>query len=319
MVDDPGPSTARNNSVIGKLEDEMGCTNFIKHGDLEKIKSLDLLGVNYYSRNVMKFSLKNVPLFRRRGSRPAGNEYSDMWEIYPPGMYDLLKRIWDDYYVPAQARGEKMPELMITENGVPVPDVMTSDGQVRDERRIRYLRDHLAQVHRAIQSGVDVKGYYVWSFADNFEWNLGYGPRFGLIHIDYETLDRTIKTAASGLRKSSLTMVLTSENKMRRIILAAFVIIILLSATTPAKAGETLLVYYAGDENSGVYSALELTGYTLVTDPAIADVYVLNGEIPSNPVISERIKSGDAGLVLILGESTHRIPGTGITRCSSRI
>ena len=90
---------------------------------------------------------------------------------------------------------------------------------------------------------------------------------------------------------------------MRRIIFAALVIIILLRATTPARADETLLVYYAGDENSGVYSALELTGYTLVTDPAIADVYVLNGEIPSNPVIAERIKSGDAGLVLILGES----------------
>ena len=90
---------------------------------------------------------------------------------------------------------------------------------------------------------------------------------------------------------------------MRRIIFAALAIIILLSATTPAKADETLLVYYAGDENSGVYSALELTGYTLVTDPAMADVYVLNGEIPSNPVIRERIKSGDAGLVLILGES----------------
>jgi beta-glucosidase len=173
---------------------------FIKDGDLEKIKSLDLLGVNYYSRNVMKFSLKNVPIFAEE-VKPAGNEYSDMWEIFPPGMYDLLKRIWDDYYVPAQARGEKMPELMVTENGVPVPDVMTSDGQVHDERRIRYLRDHLAQVHRAIQSGVDVKGYYVWSFADNFEWNLGYGPRFGLIHIDYETMNRTIKDSGKWFAK----------------------------------------------------------------------------------------------------------------------
>ncbi len=89
---------------------------------------------------------------------------------------------------------------------------------------------------------------------------------------------------------------------MRRIIFAALTIFILLSATTPAKADETLLVYYAGDENSGVYSALELTGYTLVTDPAMADVYVLNGEIPTDPVISERITSGDAGLVFILGE-----------------
>ena len=173
---------------------------FIKDGDLEKIKNLDLLGVNYYSRNVMKFSLKNFPLFAEE-VKPTGSEYSDMWEIYPLGIYELLKRIWEDYYIPAQARGEKMPELMVTENGVPVPDVMDSDGEVHDERRIRYLRDHLVQVHRAIQAGVDVKGYYVWSFADNFEWNLGYDPRFGLIHIDYETLNRTIKDSGKWFDK----------------------------------------------------------------------------------------------------------------------
>jgi len=124
-----------------------------------------------------------------------------MWEIYPPGMYDLLKQIWDDYYVPAQARGEKLPDLMVTENGVPVPDVVDSDGQIHDERRICYLRDHLVQVHKAIQSWVDVNGYYVWSFADNFEWNLGYGPRFGLIHVDYETLNRTIKDSGMWFAK----------------------------------------------------------------------------------------------------------------------
>jgi beta-glucosidase len=165
---------------------------FIKSGDLEKIKSLDLLGVNYYSRNVMKFSWKNIPLFAAE-VKPEGGEYSDMWEIYPPGMYDLLKQIWDDYYIPARSRGVSMPELMVTENGIPVPEVVETDGQIRDERRVRYLRDHLFQVHRAIEAGVDIKGYYVWSFADNFEWNLGYGPRFGLIHIDYETLRRTVK------------------------------------------------------------------------------------------------------------------------------
>jgi beta-glucosidase len=173
---------------------------FIKDGDLEKIKNLDLLGVNYYSRSLMKFSWKNVPLFAEE-VKPVGNEYSVMWEIYPHGMYDLLKRIWDDYYFPARTRGEKMPELMVTENGVPVPDVISTDGQVHDERRIRYLREHLAQVHRAIQSGVDVKGYYVWSFADNFEWNLGYDPRFGLIHINYETLNRTIKDSGKWFAK----------------------------------------------------------------------------------------------------------------------
>ncbi len=173
---------------------------FIKDGDLDIIKNLDLLGVNYYSRAVMKFSWKNIPLFAEE-VKPVGNEYSEMWEIYPPGMYVLLKRIWEDYYVPAQAGGKSMPELMITENGVPVPDILDADGRVHDERRIRYLRDHLVQVHKAIQEGVDIKGYYVWSFADNFEWNLGYGPRFGLIYIDYDNLKRTVKDSGKWYSK----------------------------------------------------------------------------------------------------------------------
>ena len=90
---------------------------------------------------------------------------------------------------------------------------------------------------------------------------------------------------------------------MRRLLLAALAIFTLFALVTPARADETLLVYYAGDESSGVYPALQLTGYSLVDDPAIADVYVLNGEIPDNPIIAERINSGEAGLVLILGES----------------
>ena len=165
---------------------------FIKPGDLEKIKSLDLLGVNYYSRSVMEFGFQHFPLFAVE-VKPADSEYSEMWEIYPPGMYDLLKRIWDDYYIPVSKQGIAMPELMVTENGVPVIDVLDADGQVHDERRILYLRDHLEQIHKAIQAGVDVKGYYVWSFTDNFEWSLGYGPRFGLIHINYDSLKRRIK------------------------------------------------------------------------------------------------------------------------------
>ena len=71
----------------------------------------------------MKFSWKNFPFFAEE-VKPVGNEYSEMWEIYPPGMYDLLKRIWDDYYLPARPNGKPMPELMVTENGVPVPDVL---------------------------------------------------------------------------------------------------------------------------------------------------------------------------------------------------
>jgi beta-glucosidase len=156
----------------------------IKPGDLEKIRSLDLLGVNYYSRTVVRQDAK-FPIVAASEVHPEGNEYSGMWEIYPPGIYELLMRIWKDY--------QPSCEIMVTENGVPVPDGLDFDGRVRDERRIRYLKNHLAQIHRAISEGVPVKGYFVWSLMDNFEWTLGYGPRFGLVYVDYKTLKRIVK------------------------------------------------------------------------------------------------------------------------------
>jgi len=76
---------------------------------------------------------------------------------------------------------------------VPVPDRLEPDGRVQDKRRIRYIRDHLAQVRRAMDEGVPVRGYFVWSLLDNFEWALGYGPRFGLVYVDYETQRRIVK------------------------------------------------------------------------------------------------------------------------------
>jgi beta-glucosidase len=160
----------------------------IQPGDLEKIKALDLLGINYYSRGVIKHSSK-IPLIHAQQVQPIGNEYSGMWEIYPEGIYDLLMRIQKDY-APAI-------DLMITENGIPVPDGLDIDGRVRDERRIRYLRSHLKQVWRAMQNGVAVKGYFHWSFMDNFEWALGYGQRFGLVYVDRKTQKRSPKDSAT--------------------------------------------------------------------------------------------------------------------------
>jgi beta-glucosidase len=168
----------------------------VKPGDLEKIHTLDLLGVNYYTRTVAKYDPK-FPVVNAVQTQPEGNEYSGMWEIYPEGLFELLTRIWMEYYpaVPKreQQNKSKMPEIMITENGVPVPDGLDFDSRVRDERRIRYLQNHLYQVQRAIRAGVPVKGYFHWSLMDNFEWALGYAPRFGLIYVDYLTLKRTIK------------------------------------------------------------------------------------------------------------------------------
>jgi beta-glucosidase len=159
-------------------------SGLIKTGDLEKIHSLDLLGINYYSRAVVKHDPK-FPVVAASMVQPEGNEYSGMWEIYPQGMHDLLVRVWKDY--------QPGCEIMITENGVPVPDGLDFDGRVRDERRIRYLQNHLAQVRRAMDDGVPVKGYFHWSLTDNFEWAHGYVPRFGLVYVDYKTLKRTIK------------------------------------------------------------------------------------------------------------------------------
>ena len=170
--------------------------SIVKPGDLEKIHTLDLLGVNYYTRTVAKYDPK-FPVVSAVQTKPTGNEYSCMWEIYPEGIFELLTRIWRDYFTPLplgeEPEGRKMPEIMITENGVPVPDGLDFDGRVRDERRIRYLRNHLFQIHRAMQAGIPVKGYFHWSLMDNFEWALGYAPRFGLVYVDYNTLKRTVK------------------------------------------------------------------------------------------------------------------------------
>ncbi len=144
---------------------------------------LDFLGVNYYSRTVVRND-PDFPIGQAAQVHPKGNEYSQMWEIYPAGVYDLLTRIQADYH-PAS--------IMITENGVPVPDGLDLDGRVRDIRRIRYLRDHIAQVYRAIAGGIPVNGYFVWSLMDNFEWAQGYKMRFGLIYVDFQSQARTTK------------------------------------------------------------------------------------------------------------------------------
>jgi len=165
---------------IGKMLSK----SLIQAGDLEKIKHLDILGVNYYCRTVVKHDAR-VPILAASQVYPEGNEYSGMWEIYPEGIYEILMRIWHDY--------NPSCDLMVTENGIPVPDGLDFDGRIRDERRIHYLHDHITQVQRAIQDGVPVKGYFHWSLMDNFEWALGYGPRFGLVYADYKTQKRTIK------------------------------------------------------------------------------------------------------------------------------
>ncbi|MFD0536237.1 family 1 glycosylhydrolase [Actinomadura luteofluorescens] len=90
--------------------------------------------------------------------------------------------------------------LMVTENGAAFADAVDGDGRVRDDRRIAYLRDHIAAVERACQAGADVRGYFAWSLLDNFEWAYGYSKRFGLVHVDYATGERTWKDSARWYR-----------------------------------------------------------------------------------------------------------------------
>ena len=156
----------------------------IRPGDLERIKQLDFLGLNYYSRSVVKHNWR-PPMWGETVAKIEGSEYSEMWEIHPAGIHKILTRVWQDYH-PAC-------DILVTENGVCVPDVLEADGSIHDERRTRYLRDHLVQLRRAMDEGVPVKGYFVWSAFDNFEWEHGYGPRFGLVYVDYKTLKRSLK------------------------------------------------------------------------------------------------------------------------------
>jgi len=155
--------------------------------DLEKIAApIDFLGVNYYNRAVIVDDPAAAPL--RLGSvRPEG-EYTAMdWEVYPEALRALLVRLTRDYG-PAK--------LYITENGSAYDDTFAPDGAIHDERRVRYLESHLMAAHAAIGEGVPLAGYFAWSLMDNFEWAYGYDKRFGIVHVDYETQQRTPKDSA---------------------------------------------------------------------------------------------------------------------------
>ncbi len=156
----------------------------IQRGDLESIAvPIDYLGVNFYRRSVMANGTDLAPVNIKRIS-PEGSEYTEMgWEVSPRGFYNILKFVHENYHPKA---------LYVTENGAAFTDVL-HEGKVQDVRRVSYLREHLAQLSQAIDDGIPLKGYFVWSFFDNFEWAYGYSKRFGIVHVDYKTQQRTIK------------------------------------------------------------------------------------------------------------------------------
>ena len=164
---------------------------FIQPGDMDIIAvPIDFLGINYYTRNIARAgNIKNnepQTVFR-------GDEITEMdWEVYPQGLYNLLGRLHFEYGFPA---------LYITENGAAFPDVVNSAGQVDDPARLSYIKRHLEIVGKAIDIGVPVKGYFVWSLFDNFEWAYGYSKRFGIIYVDYQTQQRIPKSSARWYRQ----------------------------------------------------------------------------------------------------------------------
>ena len=154
----------------------------IHPGDMALIaQRLDLLGINHYSRNLVRNGQQIKPV--------TGSEYTETeWEICPPAFGRLLRKIKREY--------PNLPPLYITENGAAFKDEIGPDGDVHDERRVNYLREYFTQARLAMKDGVDLRGYFVWSLFDNFEWSHGYSKRFGLIHVDYATQQRTLKDSA---------------------------------------------------------------------------------------------------------------------------
>ena len=178
--------------TIARFEEAGATMGFVQDGDLETIASpTDFLGVNYYSPRRVRAAGDEFG-WAVQPAEESGNPTTAInGEIHPAALTDLLVRLTRDY--------GPVP-LYITENGAAVHDRMAADGAVHDPDRIDFLRRHLEAAHDALDAGVDLRGYFVWSFMDNFEWAMGYGPRLGLVYIDYPTQRRIPKDSFAWYR-----------------------------------------------------------------------------------------------------------------------
>jgi beta-glucosidase len=158
--------------------------------DFDAIKApIDFVGVNYYSRAIARSDRipedQNLP---RSVHLAPESEWTLMgWEVYPPGLFEVLARLHLEYNV---------PKIYVTENGASYADAPRAPRRVPDQKRVQYLRDHFVEVRRAIEAGAPVHGYFVWTLLDNFEWDRGYTQRFGITWTDYETQERVLKDSA---------------------------------------------------------------------------------------------------------------------------
>ena len=149
---------------------------------------IDFVGVNYYTRSVTRFDAHAWPL-RAAPVRQKRATYTDTgWEVFAQGLTDALVSVKERY---------GNPPTYVTENGAAFFDPPAVEGDhLADPLRVDYLRKHITAVHAALEDGADLRGYFVWSLLDNFEWSLGYSRRFGIVHVDFETQKRTLKDSA---------------------------------------------------------------------------------------------------------------------------
>ncbi|MCL2186067.1 MAG: GH1 family beta-glucosidase [Treponema sp.] len=178
------------------LAKEAGYKMPIQEGDLELIaQPIDFIGVNYYNEAPEAYDEKAPHKYTEK---PSWQEVSFMkWPYTPGGLERQLLWITE---ISKGAFGKKEIPIYITENGCACDDIVAPDGRVHDRNRINYLQQHLEVCADVIKKGVPLKGYYVWSLLDNFEWSWGYTKRFGIIHIDFKTLKRTPKDSAYFMR-----------------------------------------------------------------------------------------------------------------------
>ncbi len=173
--------------MIELYEERVGAIDFVKDGDLELIaRPIDFLGVNFYRPNVVEAADDDSVL--ELAQVDTDGEHTAMgWPIVPSALTELLVRLDRDYGgVP----------FVITENGAAFDDRLDGAEIVEDERRVAYLAGHIEALQRAREQGVDVRGYYVWSLLDNFEWEQGYGARFGIVFVDFQSQRRIPKRSA---------------------------------------------------------------------------------------------------------------------------
>lgn len=188
--------------------------SFVRDGDTATARQpLDLLAINYYTPTLVSQVPEGAEKPQDDGHgasdhspwpgadavafhRAPGEPTAMGWAVDPSALYDLLTRVSEAY--------PHLP-LVISENGAAYEDVVSPDGSVHDPERAAYVHAHLEAVHRAIEVGVDVRGYFLWSLLDNFEWGYGYAKRFGAVRVDYDTLERTPKSSARWYAKVART------------------------------------------------------------------------------------------------------------------